>query len=343
MTNIETNIPLSVGILSWNRKDALEIALKSVKRQSLFCEIETIVMDSNSTDGSPEFVEKHFPWVRLIRLKDNPGLAEGRNLLVKLARAPIVFWIDDDCELVEDNVLETMLNFMNVYPQVGVLFAKILEGEHDTDFVHLSLPLDADRRKFGNTNLLTGTFASGGTCVRKDVFLKCDGYDKEFFRMNVENDFSYRLYDYGYCICYCPAVTIIHRPHRQGRTMEVIAYYSLRNKLWGFWRNLPWQWAFFCTMLELPMSFGRAVGQKVVVSWLKAMKDAFLGLIRRRKIRRPISLQALGLWVLASHSVLEWTGKIPEAPPASLRKFAEMEIKSRILFRLGIWQRNSYL
>jgi GT2 family glycosyltransferase len=343
MINIENNISLSVGILSWNRKDALEIALESVKRQSLFSEIETIVMDSNSSDGSPEFVKRYFPWARLIRLKENPGLAEGRNLLVRIARAPIVFWMDDDCELVEDNVLETMLSFMNAYPQVGVLYANILEGDNDAEFRHLSLPADVDRRRFGNKFLITATFASGGTCVRRQGFLECQGYDKEFFRMNVENDFSYRLFDHGYCICYCPAVTIIHRPHSQGRNMEVIAYYSLRNKIWGFWRNLPWQWAFFCTMLELPMSFGRSVKQKVVVSWLKALKDAFLGLIRRRKLRRPISLQALGLWVLARHSVLEWTGRIPQAPQVSLRKFAEMEIRSRILFRLGLWKRAGYV
>ena len=62
---------LTVGILSWNRRDALKIALKSVEKQSVFKKLEVIVLDNNSTDGSPQFVKDNFPWVHLITMEKN--------------------------------------------------------------------------------------------------------------------------------------------------------------------------------------------------------------------------------------------------------------------------------
>lgn len=332
---------ITVGILSWNRKDAIEVALKSVQKQTMFKQIETIVFDSNSSDGSPEFIENNFPWVKLIKSKENPGLANGRNILVDLANAPIVFWMDDDCELVEDYVLEKMFNFMQIYPKVGVLYANILEGDDDKDFTHFSIPQDLNKKDFGSKCIMTASFASGGTCVRKNLFIECGGYDKEYFRMNVENDLSYRIYNKGFCICYYPEVTIIHRPHKYGRNYSVITYYSLRNKLWGFWRNLPFAWAIVCTMIELPMGFLRAVQKRVVLSWFKAVWHALKALPGRRKLRKPISQKGINLWAFCCHHIVEWKGKIPEVPEYNLREYTIMEIKTRILSRFNLWKRDS--
>lgn len=327
---------LSVAILSWNRKDALGICLRSVERQSIFPDIETIVLDSNSTDGSLEFVKNNFSWVRLIKWDKNPGLAEGRNLLVQFASAPIVFWMDDDCELVEDDALEKMLNLINTNKQIGIVYAKILEGYNGNSFPHLFIPSSSNKQKFVERCLVTSSFASGGTCVRRDLFINCKGYDKGFFRMNVENDLSFRIYNSGYYICYYPDATIIHRPHSQGRDYNVIMYYSIRNKLWGFWKNLPFSWAFICTSIELPMAFLRTVQRRTFKSWFFSVKDAFTGLYHRRHLRKAISSEGLNIWAFLCHNVVEWEDKIPEIPPYSLTHFIINEIKFRILSRLCI-------
>lgn len=336
----KTSYLLTVGILSWNRKDALGLALESVKKQTIFECIETIVYDSNSSDGSPEYVEVNHPWAKLIKSDINPGLAEGRNILVRLAKAPIVFWMDDDCELVEDDLLEKMLNFMNSNKQVGVLYANIPEGDEKIPFMHLYIPQDLKRNDYGDKCLMTSSFASGATCVRRSLFMACGGYDNDFFRMNVENDFSYRVYSSGFCVCYYPDVTVIHRPHKSGRDYNAIMYFSLRNKLWGFWRNLPLSWAIMFTLLELPMGFLRAIQEGSIRAWFRAVKDAIMAMPRRSHLHKPISPSGLNIWSTVSHYIVLWQGNIPKCPDYSLGSCFMMEVNTRILARLGLWKRN---
>lgn len=332
---VQTPTPrMTVGILTRNRREALRLALESVCRQTVWPQLEVLVVDSDSTDGSPEFVEQTFPGVTVKRWPHNPGLAEGRNILVRLASSPLVFWMDDDCELVGPTVLERMADFMGRHSSVGLLYANILEGEKDAIFTHLSLAPDIDKTRFGNSPLLTASFASGGACVRRDLFLACGGYDSGYFRMNVENDLSFRLFNHGAGICYYPDVQIIHRPHPSGRDPRVIAYYSIRNKFWGLWRNLPVAWALGLMLVELPLSLARAVRRGVPGVWLKAIWDALCGLPRRQRLRQPISRAALKRWAACYHQAVVWQpGELPPLPDIGWWGFFAREVTGRYVRR----------
>jgi GT2 family glycosyltransferase len=330
---------MTVGILSWNRRDTLARALESVRQQTIWPQLEVLVVDSNSTDGSPEFIGQAFPWVTVRRWPHNPGLAEGRNILARLAGAPLVFWMDDDCELAGPQVLEKMAAFMDAHPGIGVLYAHILEGEDDTRYVHLALAPDIDKQRYGNRTLVTASFASGGTCVRRDLFLACGGYDEEFFRMNVENDLSFRVYDRGACICYYPEVRIIHRPHPRGRDYRVITYYSIRNKLWGLWRNLPAHWALGLVLVELPLSLARALRHRAPGAWARAVFDALRGLPRRQHLRHPVSRPALQRWAACYHQAVVWQPELPAAPGIGWGRFFGQEVAGRYLKR---WYKKEY-
>ena len=82
----ETTMPLvSVVVLNYNKKELLEQCLASVLR--LECgDLEVIVVDNSSTDGSGEMVEERFgSQVQLIRRKVNSPTA-GRNQGFRAAR-----------------------------------------------------------------------------------------------------------------------------------------------------------------------------------------------------------------------------------------------------------------
>jgi len=89
------NQPLvTVNILSYNRKDELRNTLTKVFAQD-YKNIEVIVVDNASSDGSSEMVKNEFPSVQLIQMEKNIGIA-GWNEGFKIAKGDYVLVLDDD-------------------------------------------------------------------------------------------------------------------------------------------------------------------------------------------------------------------------------------------------------
>ena len=293
---------LTVALLSWNRKEAIREALHSVRKQTLWSEIETLVVDSGSKDGTPEMIRREFPWVRLEVLQQNLGLAEGRNITVRKALSDIVFWLDDDATIVEETALEKVLQVLDHNPRIAVVYCKIIE--ETTGHIHVYVPeryVDEKSDIFEST-LWTYNFSSGATAIRKSAFLECEGYDKDFFRMGVENDLSFRLYDKGYQIVYYPECSVIHKPASYGRNRKVIAYYSLRNRMLGEWKHYPTCLLIPAFAMDVAFNFSRSVLDKTFLSFTNSVIDfAKMAVCKKRT---PISDEAFKQWGFAKHHVV---------------------------------------
>ena len=73
---------LSIVTVNWNVKDLLRDCLQSLFDsfpQAPDLAAEIIVVDSASTDGSPQMVCEEFPQVQLIASEENLGYAGGNN------------------------------------------------------------------------------------------------------------------------------------------------------------------------------------------------------------------------------------------------------------------------
>ncbi len=93
---------VSINILSFNRREELKNTLQKVYEQS-YKNIEIIVVDNASTDGSPQMVKKEFPGVILIELDKNIGIA-GWNKGFEIAKGEYVLVLDDDAYPAEDAI-----------------------------------------------------------------------------------------------------------------------------------------------------------------------------------------------------------------------------------------------
>ena len=108
---------IAVVILNWNGADMLMRCLPSVVEYSE-AEADVFVADNGSTDNSCEVVEQHFPSVRLIRLPQNYGFAEGYNQALKELEYDYFLLLNSDVE-VTPHWLQPMLSYKEQHTEVA--------------------------------------------------------------------------------------------------------------------------------------------------------------------------------------------------------------------------------
>ena len=75
---------LSIVIVNYNVKHYISQCLDSVFNSSLK-DVEVIVVDNHSRDGSVEYIKSKYPEVKVIASNHNLGFARGNNLAVCVA------------------------------------------------------------------------------------------------------------------------------------------------------------------------------------------------------------------------------------------------------------------
>ena len=87
----------SVVILNWNGEAMLRQYLPSVLTHTQLPEVEIVVADNGSTDGSLEFLQTQ--GVRIIVLDQNYGFAEGYNRAIAQVDSEYVVLLNSDVEV----------------------------------------------------------------------------------------------------------------------------------------------------------------------------------------------------------------------------------------------------
>lgn len=93
---------ISVCIANYNGAGLAEACIDSVLAQDFPQEVEIIVHDDASTDGSADLISAVYPQVRLLRSAENVGFCVANNRMVAEARGGYVLLLNNDAVLFKD-------------------------------------------------------------------------------------------------------------------------------------------------------------------------------------------------------------------------------------------------
>ncbi len=120
---------VSIITPSYNQGDWLELAIKSVLAQT-YPNIEYIIIDGGSTDGSKEIIERYQDKLAYWQSKPDNGQADALNIGFAKAKGEIVAYLNAD-DLLYPTAVEGIVNAYEVNQEFGIYYGlcKTIDGE----------------------------------------------------------------------------------------------------------------------------------------------------------------------------------------------------------------------
>lgn len=231
-----SQIEITVSIVTYNSKNVLENCIGSVIETTKDMDIEIIIVDNCSDDGSAELVKTRFPDVRLIENRENVGFGRAHNQSFRLSRGKYFLVLNPDT-IIFPNAINKMVEFMDTHKHAGVTGCKIFWDDEKnfmfpdlrihnikTGIIHFTpfcryFPNSLISRRYWKTAYplwdtkipieVDGT-TGGLMLVRREAFESVGFFDENFFLFFEEHDLLKRIKKKGWGIYYLPDAVIQH-------------------------------------------------------------------------------------------------------------------------------------
>jgi len=173
---------VSIVLATYNRRDWLRLAMDSVLDQS-YPNLELLVMDDGSTDGTPEllgeYARNHPPERFRFSRHENMGQARTLNRGYDIARGDILGYLSDD-DLLARGAVARLIAELREYPDAVAVYPGYRMIDTDGEIVDTVRPIpyspvDALR--------LHDTIIGPGCLVRREVLEATGGWDPDWHWM----------------------------------------------------------------------------------------------------------------------------------------------------------------
>lgn len=211
-----------------NRPAELTRAIASVRaQQQVDVQLVLVVNGAAPPEGNL--------YDRLVVMPENVGIPAGRNIGAAAASARLVMFLDDDAELLDPDLLASVVDRFEADPRLGAMAIRLVDEQGRTQRRHVPR---LGRRSAARSGLVTH-FVGAACVVRAGTFIGVDGFDPRFFYAMEESDLSWRLLDAGWSIWYSADLKAFHPRTAPSRHQGYVSL-TARNRLWMAWRSLPW-------------------------------------------------------------------------------------------------------
>ena len=259
---------VSLVVINYNGLPYLEQCLKGVLAQS-YPNVQLIVIDNASTDGSADMIADDFPNILLVRNRANFGFCRAFNQGVALSDGDFVLPLNPDVVMTRDFVTHLVVA-AGQEERIGAVSGKLLRDEDGTiDSTGIVLtrsrrPRDRGQgeKDRGQYDKSTAIFAACGAAplytrhMLEDIAVGGQYMDESFFAFYDDVDLGWRARLLGWRSVYAPQAVAYHPrsgidrlTHKPGNRLQLqIQIHALKNRylmivkndsLVDFLRDLP--------------------------------------------------------------------------------------------------------
>lgn len=237
---------LSIVVVTHNGRELALATLRSARSAAVGIGVEWLVVDSGSTDATPDAIEETYPDVAVVRA-ENRGFAAANNVGIKRARGRYILLLNPDVE-VASGTFADLVEAMDRRPRVGV--ASVIQRGAAGELQHSIRRFPSVGRDLGealfaarwpvlktlqeletrpsayeterSVDWVVGAFLIARSTAVAQVGLM----DDRFFLYSEEIDWCYRFAGAGWDVHHLPVMSIIHHAGRRdgGDLMAQLAY-----------------------------------------------------------------------------------------------------------------------
>ena len=272
---------LDVVVVNYNAGAHLRRCLDSIAAHRGGSDLDVVLVDNDSTDGSVEPAAAAHPEARVLRNHTNRGLSAAWNQGIRETASPWVFLPNPDLEVTE-GTLEALVAFGDAHPEAGIVGPLVRNVDGSVYESGRVLPSVKDGLghaflgSFKPDNAFTTRYKMtdwdrvserrvdwvSGSCmlIRRAALEAVGVFDERFFLYAEELDLSTRMRDAGWQVWFTPVMEVVHvggvstgrsrRIHLM-HSQSIYRYYA-KHRARG-WRKitLPFAWLALRARAEL--------------------------------------------------------------------------------------------
>ena len=238
---------VSIVIPHWNGLRFLETCLTALRNQT-YSDIEVILADNASEDGSQAYTREHFPEVLIEQLPTNRGFTGACNAGMQVSSGEYVVLLNNDTE-VDPNWVQEIVSAFERYPEAGFIASKMLLFDKRDHFHTAGDLYRVDGRPINrgvwqhdigqyDTEDFVFSACGGSSAYRRSMLEDIGLLDDDFFFSLEDIDLGWRAQMQGYKCLYVPTAIVYHQLSASGGGVTA-SFYDGRNSLFVLIKNYP--------------------------------------------------------------------------------------------------------
>ena len=247
---------ISIQIINYKSKKYLSECLRGlfIDLSGVDFKYEINILENSSGENLDD-LKKKYPKINLFEAKINLGFGQGHNWLASLSKSEYLLLLNPDIEFVESATIKRLLNIIMNNKRIGVIGPKLITNQGKPQaYDHAELNLFGEILFYltgleywtNKNNPSNVRWVSGAVfLIRRELFKKLNGFDKDYFLYGEEVDLCLRTRKLGINIQYEPSIIVKHygsvsggRKQFLSNSIQTYLHKHLPTNLFAKWLNL---------------------------------------------------------------------------------------------------------